>query len=109
MAMMACPICGKQVSQLAPRCPGCGHPINPPRKCRVGWLMGCGCLLAAFFTLLLTIIIGLLIWIGLALQPPADDGMGDEELAPQEETACHCDPAPTPDGGAPTEENPPAN
>ena len=77
MAMIACPLCGKQVSDLAPLCPGCGHPLQPPRKCRHGWLLGCGCLLAGFFGLLLLSIVGLLIWIGISLQP-----LGDEESAP---------------------------
>jgi len=77
MSMNACPICDKQISEQAPLCPGCGHPLKPPRKCGHGWLLGCGCLLSAFFAFLLTIIIGLLIWIGFSLQP-----MGDEEADP---------------------------
>jgi len=31
MAMMACPECGKDVSSMAPACPGCGCPINAPK------------------------------------------------------------------------------
>jgi len=77
MAMIACPMCGKQVSDLAPLCPGCGHPLRPPRKCGHGWLLGCGCLLAGFFGILLLAIVGLLIWIGVSLQP-----LGDEDAAP---------------------------
>lgn len=68
MAMLACPICDKQISDQAPLCPGCGHPFKPPRQCGHGWLIGCGCLLTAFFTFLMMIVIGLLIWIGLSLQ-----------------------------------------
>ena len=71
--MIACPVCNKQISALAPVCPGCGHPLMPPRKCRHGWLLGCGCLLAGCFAFLLLSVIGLLIWIGLSLQPPGDD------------------------------------
>lgn len=77
MPMSTCPACGKPVSALAPLCPGCGHPIKPLRPCRQGWLIGCGCLLSAFFSILLAIIIGLLIWIGVSLQP-----LGDDETAP---------------------------
>jgi hypothetical protein len=77
MAMMACPMCGKQVSDLAPLCPGCGHPLRPPRKCGHGWLLGCGCLLAGFLGILLLAIVGLLIWIGVSLQP-----LGEEDSAP---------------------------
>ncbi len=79
--MLACPVCGKQISDLAPLCPGCGHPIKPPRPCRHGWLLGCGCLLAGFFAFLLLTVIGLLIWIGVSLQP-----LGDEEGAPDATT-----------------------
>lgn len=74
MALIACPVCNKQISDQAPLCPGCGHPIQQPRPCRHGWLLGCGCLLAGFFAVLLSIVIGLLIWIGISLQP-----FGDEE------------------------------
>lgn len=27
MALIACPACDRQVSEAAPACPGCGHPI----------------------------------------------------------------------------------
>lgn len=30
MALIACPACGRQVSEAAPTCPGCGHPIARP-------------------------------------------------------------------------------
>jgi hypothetical protein len=30
MALVKCPDCGKQVSELAPACPGCGRPMNAP-------------------------------------------------------------------------------
>ena len=28
MALIACPECSTQVSEKAPNCPNCGHPIN---------------------------------------------------------------------------------
>ena len=31
MALIACPACGRQVSEAAPTCPGCGHPIAAPK------------------------------------------------------------------------------
>lgn len=77
MPMIACPVCAKQISDQAPLCPGCGQPIKPTQKCRHGWLLGCGCLLAGFFGVLLMTVVGLLIWIGISLQP-----LGDEETAP---------------------------
>ena len=73
MALLACPSCGKQISDLAPSCPGCGHPLNPPRRHHHGCLFGCGCLLAAFFACLLAAIIGLLIWIGISVQPVSEE------------------------------------
>jgi len=27
MALIPCPACGRQVSDAAPTCPGCGHPV----------------------------------------------------------------------------------
>jgi hypothetical protein len=30
MSLIACPACGRQVSQQAPTCPQCGHPITTP-------------------------------------------------------------------------------
>ncbi|RYG58037.1 MAG: zinc ribbon domain-containing protein [Alphaproteobacteria bacterium] len=30
MALIPCPACARQVSQAAPTCPGCGHPIARP-------------------------------------------------------------------------------
>lgn len=30
MALIPCPACNRQVSQAAPTCPGCGHPIAAP-------------------------------------------------------------------------------
>ena len=27
MALIPCPACGRQVSEAAPTCPGCGHPV----------------------------------------------------------------------------------
>lgn len=32
MALMPCPACGRQVSEAAPTCPGCGHPIAASGK-----------------------------------------------------------------------------
>ncbi len=32
MALIACPACARQVSEAAPSCPGCGHPIAAPRQ-----------------------------------------------------------------------------
>ena len=83
MAMIACPICGKQVSDLAPMCPGCGHPIKPPRTCGHGWLLGCGCLLAGFFAVLLLAVVGLLIWIGISVQPLGDEEAGADRAMTQ--------------------------
>ncbi len=31
MALIPCPACGRQVSEAAPTCPGCGHPIAAPK------------------------------------------------------------------------------
>ena len=31
MALIACPACARQVSDAAPTCPGCGHPIAAAR------------------------------------------------------------------------------
>lgn len=31
MALIPCPVCGRQVSEAAPTCPGCGHPIAAPQ------------------------------------------------------------------------------
>lgn len=31
MALIPCPACARQVSQAAPTCPNCGHPIAAPR------------------------------------------------------------------------------
>jgi hypothetical protein len=73
MPTTPCPVCAKQISDQAPFCPGCGHPLKPPRSCVPGWLIGCGCLLSAFFAFMLTIIIGLLIWLGVSLQVPFDE------------------------------------
>ena len=85
MALIACPVCSKQISDLAPVCPGCGHPLKPARSCRHGWLLGCGCLLAGCFAFLLAIVIGLLIWIGVSLQPFEDEEFDPE--APSVSTA----------------------
>lgn len=30
MALIACPACSRQISEAAPTCPGCGHPIATP-------------------------------------------------------------------------------
>lgn len=30
MALIPCPACARQVSDAAPTCPGCGHPIAAP-------------------------------------------------------------------------------
>lgn len=30
MALIPCPACGRQVSRVAPTCPGCGHPVATP-------------------------------------------------------------------------------
>jgi len=30
MALIPCPACGRQVSEAAPTCPGCGHPVAAP-------------------------------------------------------------------------------
>lgn len=32
MALIPCPVCARQVSEAAPTCPGCGHPIAAPRS-----------------------------------------------------------------------------
>lgn len=32
MALIDCPECGRQVSDKASACPGCGHPIKAPPK-----------------------------------------------------------------------------
>lgn len=31
MALIPCPACGRQVSDAAPTCPGCGHPVAAPK------------------------------------------------------------------------------
>lgn len=31
MALIPCPACARQVSEAAPTCPGCGHPIAAPQ------------------------------------------------------------------------------
>jgi len=31
MALIPCPACAHQVSDQAPTCPGCGHPLAPTR------------------------------------------------------------------------------
>ncbi len=80
MAMIACPLCGKQISDQAPLCPGCGHPVKPPRPCGHSWLLGCGCLLSAFFTFLLMLIIALLFWIGCSLQSPFDEDLDPDSM-----------------------------
>lgn len=33
MALIKCPECGKQVSDKAPACPGCGSPIDTSIRC----------------------------------------------------------------------------
>lgn len=33
MALIKCPECGKQVSDRAPTCPGCGSPIDTAIRC----------------------------------------------------------------------------
>lgn len=33
MALIKCPECGKQVSDKAPTCPGCGSPIDTAIRC----------------------------------------------------------------------------
>jgi hypothetical protein len=30
MSLISCPACAKQVSEMAPNCPNCGHPIARP-------------------------------------------------------------------------------
>jgi uncharacterized membrane protein YvbJ len=30
MALIPCPACGRQLSEAAPTCPGCGHPVAAP-------------------------------------------------------------------------------
>lgn len=32
MALIPCPACAHQVSEAAPTCPNCGHPIAAPRQ-----------------------------------------------------------------------------
>jgi len=32
MALLSCPDCRREVSDLAPACPGCGRPINPSTR-----------------------------------------------------------------------------
>ncbi|HVS35558.1 MAG TPA: hypothetical protein VMS17_08250 [Gemmataceae bacterium] len=32
MALISCPACSREVSSMAPTCPGCGHPIAPPLR-----------------------------------------------------------------------------
>ena len=34
MALMKCPECGREVSDQAPACPGCGYPIAAPLPAR---------------------------------------------------------------------------
>lgn len=46
-ALIKCPACARDVSQLAPTCPGCGHPIAAPK--RVGTTNRGVYLLLAFF------------------------------------------------------------
>lgn len=41
MALIKCADCGKEVSDSAPTCPGCGKPIKPQRKQTSGCAMGC--------------------------------------------------------------------
>lgn len=56
MAMVACPECGKELSDAAPACPSCGKPnVKAQPKRSVGILLGLGVLIAplifAWFTL----------------------------------------------------------
>ena len=57
MALMACPDCGRQVSDQALACPQCGRPFRsaePPERLRrearflQSLTTGCGCLLLLF-------------------------------------------------------------
>jgi len=66
-----------------------------------------GCLITALFTFCMMIIIGLLIWIGLTLQAPVDDGMGADEPPAQQEISDQADTVPAMTNGDAMAENPP--
>ncbi|MFO7870787.1 MAG: zinc-ribbon domain-containing protein [Kiritimatiellia bacterium] len=62
MAMIKCPECGRELSESAPVCPGCGYPVKPPpvpKKSKgVGWAVGCA--VAGVAVLVIVAIVGLL-------------------------------------------------
>ena len=62
MPLIACPECGRPVSNQAPQCPSCGFPLQPGRlpQRHPGLTCGLGCLLAAVAAFFLIAVIGLL-------------------------------------------------
>ena len=86
MALMTCPDCGKQISDRACACPGCGYPLCPPPlppKHATGLWIGLGCLATLLITFGLAAIIGLLIWIGLSVKPMDEENAGADETVSQ--------------------------
>ncbi|MCX6998587.1 MAG: hypothetical protein NTV49_16265 [Kiritimatiellaeota bacterium] len=62
MPLMACPECGRPVSNQAPQCPSCGfplRPVTPPRR-NSALTCGLGCLLATVAVFFLIAVMGLL-------------------------------------------------
>ncbi|NLF40280.1 zinc-ribbon domain-containing protein [bacterium] len=62
MALIACPDCGREVSDAATACPQCGRPVQPPaalkppqvieqtsKRFKGVQALGCGLMLAGFF------------------------------------------------------------
>ena len=87
MALMTCPDCGKQVSDRAYACPGCGHPLCPPPlppKPATGLWVGLGCLVTLWLTFCLAVIIGLLVWIGISVRP-VDEANAEPDAATMQE------------------------
>ena len=65
MALILCPECGKQISDMAESCPICGFPINPIEKIittedsLLTRNRGCGdIVLYGFFIIVLIVVIG---------------------------------------------------
>ena len=83
MALTTCPDCGRQLSDRAYACPGCGHPLRPPPKPAMGLWVGLGCLLTLWLTFCMAIIVGVLIWIGISVRP-VDEASAEPAAAMQE-------------------------
>ena len=61
--LISCPACDKQISNQAPTCPSCGHPVNPDQRNKssdalktVGWLGGAWLFGVAFKWLMVVIL-----------------------------------------------------